>query len=27
MKLTDDELAALKKSAEAVKGLLDVMGI
>jgi len=27
MKLTDDELAALKKSADAVKGLLDVMGI
>ncbi len=27
LKLTDDELAALKKSADAVKGLLDVMGI
>ena len=27
MKLTDDELEALKKSADAVKGLLDVMGI
>lgn len=27
MKLTDDELVALKKSADAVKGLLDVMGI
>lgn len=27
LKLKDDELAALKKSADAVKGLLDVMGI
>jgi malate dehydrogenase len=27
LKLTDDELVALKKSADAVKGLLDVMGI